>query len=158
MKTRFVCALSKETVDTVLFKSYSSRESSDMYHKTRIWETARVTSVASFFFDPIKIDQFEEEFVDETMRANNLVAQLWNEIKSVWSNEALERNIKCLIFIDIDVSFFDQWVCNYLFSVIDSLQIFFLTCEIASLHIFSNFGPSVIFQTVLNISRFASLT
>ena len=54
-----------------------------MYHKTRIWEAARATSAASSFFDPIKIGQFGEEFVDGAVGANNPVAQLWNEAKIV---------------------------------------------------------------------------
>lgn len=68
--------------------------------KTRVWDAARATSVASSFFDPIKTGQFGEEFVDGTVGANNPVAQLWNEAKSVRSNEALEGNIKYLISIE----------------------------------------------------------
>ena len=108
-KARFVCALSKETADTVLFTSYPSRGSSDMYHKTRIWEAARATSAASSFFAPIRIGQFEEEFVDGAVGANNPVAQLWNEAKSVWSDEALEGNIKCLISIGTGVPSLDSY-------------------------------------------------
>lgn len=103
MMARFVCALSKETADKVLFTSYPSRGSSDMYHKTRIWEAARATSAASSFFDPIKIGPFGEEFVDGAVGANNPVVELWNEAKSMWQGEALEANIKCLISIGTGV-------------------------------------------------------
>ena len=100
---RFVCAMSKETADTVLFTSYPSRGSSDMYNKTQIWEAARATSAASSFFDPIKIGLFEEEFVDGAVGVNNPVAQLWNEAKYIWSDEPLEGNIKCLVSIGTGV-------------------------------------------------------
>ena len=63
----------------------------------------RATSDASSFFDLIKIGQFEEEFVDGAVGANNPVAKLWNEAKSVWSDQALEGNIKCLISIGTGV-------------------------------------------------------
>ncbi|KAI9893041.1 MAG: hypothetical protein M1814_000925 [Vezdaea aestivalis] len=99
----FVCAMSKETADTVLFTSYPSRWSSDLYNKTRIWEAARATSAASSFFDPIKIGQFEEEFVDGAVGANNPAAQLWNEAKYAWRDEKLEDNIKCFVSIGTGV-------------------------------------------------------
>ena len=120
-KARFVCALSKETADTVLFTSYPSRGSSDMYHKTRIWEAARATSAASSFFDPIRIGQFEEEFVDGAVGANNPVAQVWNEAKSVWSDEALEGNIKCLISIGTGVPSLDSYGSS-LFEIAKTLK------------------------------------
>ena len=120
-KARFVCALSKETADTVLFTSYPSRGSSDMYHKTRIWEAARATSAASSFFDPIRIGQVEEEFVDGAVGANNPVAQLWKEAKSVWSDEALEGNIKCLISIGTGVPSLDSYGSS-LFEIAKTLK------------------------------------
>lgn len=95
--------MSKEVADTVLFTSYPSRGSSDMYNNTRIWEAARATSAASSFFDPIKIGPFDEEFVDGAVGVNNPVAQLWNEAKFIWSNEDLEGNIKCLVSIGTGV-------------------------------------------------------
>lgn len=96
--------MSKEVVDTVLFTSYPSRGSSDMYNNTLIWEAARATFAASSFFDPIKIGQFNEEFVDGAAAGvNNPVAQLWNEAKYIWSDEPLEGNIKCLVSIGTGV-------------------------------------------------------
>jgi len=53
--------------------------------------------------DPITIGQFEEEFVDKAVGTINPAAQLWNEAKSIWSNEALEGNIKCLVSIGTGV-------------------------------------------------------
>ena len=120
-RARFVCALSKETADTVLFTSYPSRGSSDMYHKARIWEAARATSAASSFFDPIKIGQFGEEFVDGAVGANNPVTQLWNEAKNVWSDEALEGNIKCLISIGTGIPSLDSYGSS-LFEIAKTLK------------------------------------
>lgn len=121
MKARFVCALSKETADTTHFTSYPSRRSSAMYHETRIWETARATSAASSFFDAIKISQFEEEFVDGAVGANNPVAQLWSEAKSMWSEEALEGNIKCLMSIGTGVPSLDFYGSS-LFEIAKTLK------------------------------------
>lgn len=121
IKARFVCALSKETSDTVLFTSYLSRGSSAMYHKTRIWEAARATSAASSFFDPIKIGQFEEEFVDGAVGANNPVAQIWNEARYMWSGEALEGNIKCLVSIGTGVPSLDSYGSS-LFEIAKTLK------------------------------------
>ncbi|KAL9128122.1 MAG: hypothetical protein Q9217_003143 [Psora testacea] len=98
----FVCAMSKEVADTVLFTSYPSRGSSHLYNNTLIWEAARATSAASSFFDPIKIGPFDEEFVG-AVGVNNPVAQLWNEAKYIWSHEPLEDNIKCLVSIGTGV-------------------------------------------------------
>ena len=99
----FVCATSKETADTVHFRTYPSRGSSHMFHATRIWEAARATSAASSFFDPIKIGPYNEEFVDGATGANNPVQELWNEAKSVWSDEPLESRIQCLVSIGTGV-------------------------------------------------------
>ena len=98
-KVRFVCALSKETSDTVLFTSY----------------------VATSFFDPIKIGQFEEEFVDAAVGANNPVAQVWNEARYVWSGEALEGNIKCLVSIGTGVPSLDSYGSS-LFEIAKALK------------------------------------
>ncbi|KAI9810451.1 MAG: hypothetical protein M1827_006227 [Pycnora praestabilis] len=99
----FVCATSKETADTVHFRTYPSRGSSHLFHATRIWEAARATSAASSFFDPIKIGPYDEEFVDGATGANNPIQELWNEAKSVWSDKHLESNIQCLVSIGTGV-------------------------------------------------------
>lgn len=84
-----------------------------MYHKTRIWEAARATSAASSFFDSIKIGQFQQEFVDGAVGTNNPVGQLWNEAKDVWSDKALEVNIKCLVSIGSGVPSLDSFGSSF---------------------------------------------
>ena len=56
------------------FRSYqSTRGSSDLLRKTKIWEAARATSAAPSFFDSIKIGEYGEEFTDGGTGANNPV-------------------------------------------------------------------------------------
>jgi Patatin-like phospholipase len=85
------------------FTSYASRGSSDLLRTTKIWEAARATSAASSFFDPIKIGEFGEEFVDGGTGANNPIHELWNEAKYVWPDEPFEKNINRIVSIGMGV-------------------------------------------------------
>lgn len=84
------------------FRSYrSSRGSSDLLQKTKIWEAARATSAAPTFFDSIKIGDYGEEFIDGGVGANNPIRTLWVEAKNslLRPGESLEENLKCLVSI-----------------------------------------------------------
>jgi Patatin-like phospholipase len=88
------------------FRSYrSSRGSSDLLQKTKIWEAARATSAAPSFFDSIKIGDYGEEFADGGTGANNPVRTLWIEAKNnlLRPGESLEENLKCLVSIGTGV-------------------------------------------------------
>jgi hypothetical protein len=98
--SRFVCAMSKETSETVCLTSYQSpRGSSDLLNSVKIWEACRATSAASSFFDPIAIGRYDEEFVDGAAGANNPVWEVWNQAQLLWGPQSLEGKIKCLVSI-----------------------------------------------------------
>jgi predicted acylesterase/phospholipase RssA len=105
MSSRFVCATSKETSDTVCLTSYKSPHgNSDLLATVKIWEACRATSAASSFFDPIKIGGFNEEFVDGATGANNPIFELWNQAQAIWDLEPLEDSVKCLVSIGTGIS------------------------------------------------------
>ncbi|KAI9891753.1 MAG: hypothetical protein M1814_002503 [Vezdaea aestivalis] len=95
----FVCAVSQETSHPVLFTSYPSRGSSDLFESTKIWEACRATSAATTFFDPIKIGTSGESFVDGAIGNDNPVEELWSEARQVWSDGPFEKKVKCLVSI-----------------------------------------------------------
>jgi hypothetical protein len=98
---RFVCSMSQQTSDIVIFPSYYSRTwGASMLDRVRIWEAARATSAATSFFDPLIIDG--KAFADGATGANNPIYQLWAEASSVYrpyDSWKLEDDLKCLISI-----------------------------------------------------------
>jgi predicted acylesterase/phospholipase RssA len=103
-QSRFVCATSKQTSETVCLTSYKSpRGGSDLLNSVRIWEACRATSAASSFFDPIAVGRYEEEFVDGATGANNPVWEMWNQAQLIWGPQPLEDNVKCLVSIGTGV-------------------------------------------------------
>ena len=104
MRSRFVCATSEGTSAPVLLTSYRrDRGSSELYDHATIWETARATSAASTFFDPIAIGPKKQGFVDGATGANNPIRQLWREAREIWQSERLEDNIGCIVSIGTGV-------------------------------------------------------
>ncbi|KAH8648725.1 acyl transferase/acyl hydrolase/lysophospholipase [Tricladium varicosporioides] len=100
----FVCAMSKETSETVCLTSYQSpRGSSDLLNSVKIWEACRATSATSSFFDPIAVGRYNEEFVDGATGANNPVWEVWNQAQLLWGPQPLEGKIKCLVSIGTGV-------------------------------------------------------
>jgi hypothetical protein len=68
----FVCAISKETSETVCLTSYRTvRGNSDLFPSMTIREVCRATSAATPFFDPTAMGRFREDFVDGAIGANN---------------------------------------------------------------------------------------
>jgi len=63
-------------------RSYNSKIPSEVDYT--IWEAGRATSVASTFFNPIKIGQFGEQFIDSATGYNNPIERVWEEAKSLW--------------------------------------------------------------------------
>lgn len=102
--TRFVCATSKQTSDTVCLTSYGTRRSdnTDLLNSATIWQACRATSAATTFFDPIAIGPFDEEFVDGALGTNNPVYVLWNEAQDVWGNQ-LQEKLQCIVSIGTGV-------------------------------------------------------
>jgi predicted acylesterase/phospholipase RssA len=103
-QSRFVCATSKETSETVCLTSYRSpRGGSDLLNSVQIWEACRATSAASTFFNPIAVGRFNEGFVDGATGANNPVWEVWNQAQLLWGPQPLENKIKCLVSIGTGV-------------------------------------------------------
>ncbi|KAK4251063.1 kinesin light chain [Corynascus novoguineensis] len=100
----FVCAVSKETGDTVCLTSYRSPRSdnSDLLKSTKIWQACRATSATTTFFDPIAIGPVPEEFVNGSLSANNPVCTLWNQAQDVWGDQ-LQGNLQCIVSIGTGV-------------------------------------------------------
>ncbi|KAK2807307.1 hypothetical protein FQN50_005461 [Emmonsiellopsis sp. PD_5] len=65
--------------------------------------SARATSAASSFFDPITIGPNSQCFVDGATGANNPVRQLWREANDVWSTGSFEDKIGCIVSIGTGV-------------------------------------------------------
>ncbi|KAL9102290.1 MAG: hypothetical protein Q9187_009143, partial [Circinaria calcarea] len=94
----FVCAVRGATRNgTRLPSYYTSRNANDS--RIAIWQAARATSAASGFFEPIKIGQDGEEYLDGATHANNPVNELWNSIRDDSPTPHPEDNIKCLVSI-----------------------------------------------------------
>ncbi|CAI6341293.1 unnamed protein product [Periconia digitata] len=99
----FVCTVSEDVNDTVILPSYyTKRWGTGMLNTARIWETARATSAATSFFDPIEIAG--ERFVDGATEANNPVNELWTEADNFFRDPSqpdwkLEDNLHCLVSI-----------------------------------------------------------
>jgi predicted acylesterase/phospholipase RssA len=81
---------------TALLRSYESRRVKEV--DCTIWEASRATSAASSFFDPIKIGQFEETFVDGGTGCNNPVERVFDEALDIWGPDARQR-IQCILSI-----------------------------------------------------------
>jgi predicted acylesterase/phospholipase RssA len=104
IQSRFVCATSKQTGETVCLTSYRSpRGSSDLLNSVKIWEACRATSAASTFFDPIAIGRYEEEFTDGGTGANNPVWEVWNQAQMIWGPGPIDSKLKCLVSIGTGV-------------------------------------------------------
>jgi len=100
--SRFVCATSGQTSDTVIFSNYySRRRGNDIRSIAKIWQVARATSAASSFFEAIQIGN--AVFKDGGTGANNPIQQVWNEATDVFGDYdptwKLEDNLKCLVSI-----------------------------------------------------------
>lgn len=103
-ETRFVCATSKETSETVCLTSYKTPHgNNDLLNSATIWEACRATSAASSFFDSIAIGRYGEEFVDGGTGANNPVWELWNQAQAIYGPGPLEDNLDCIVSIGTGV-------------------------------------------------------
>lgn len=104
IQTRFVCATSKETSETVCLTSYKSpRGGNDLLNSVKIWEACRATSAASSFFDPIAIGRYKEEFVDGGAGANNPIWEVWNQAQTMWGPGPVDGMVRCLVSIGTGV-------------------------------------------------------
>lgn len=94
---RFVAATRGEMgMHTVLLRSYEPTKVTEV--DCTIWEAGRATSAASSFFDPIKIGEFDETFLDGATGCNNPVERLLEEAEDIWGPNT-RRRIRCLVSI-----------------------------------------------------------
>ncbi|KAK3937037.1 kinesin [Diplogelasinospora grovesii] len=100
----FVCSMSQQTSDIVIFSNYYSKTSgASMLNRVRIWEAARATSATPSFFEPVVVDKMV--FEDGATGANNPIFELWAEASSLYrpdsGNETwnLEDELDCLVSI-----------------------------------------------------------
>ena len=98
----FVCAVSKDTGDSVRIRSYDQVGRSKI--PATICEAALATSAATSFFDPVTIGA--SQYVDGALRHNNPVSEVEAEAQDLWcpddgtSNvEDLKSLVKCFISI-----------------------------------------------------------
>lgn len=92
----FVCALRREVIKPVHLRSYDTSAVKEV--DCEIWEAGRATSAASTFFDPIKIGELGEEFIDGGTGFNNPVNEVLNEARDIWGQET-DRRIQCIVSI-----------------------------------------------------------
>jgi hypothetical protein len=96
--SRFVCATSKYTGETVCLTSYKSlRGGNDLLGSVMMRQACRATSKASHS-DPIALGPHEEEFVSGATGANNPIYKLWEQAEDIWGPD-LETRIKCLVSV-----------------------------------------------------------
>lgn len=96
--SRFVCATSRYTGETVCLTSYKSpRGGNDLLDSVTIREAYRATFKASHS-DPIALGPYEEEFVSGGTGANNPIYRLWEQAEDIWGPN-LETTIKCLVSV-----------------------------------------------------------
>lgn len=102
---RFVCVTSKQTSETVCLTSYKlPHGGSDLFNSVKIWEACCATLMTSSFFNSITLRQYQKEFIDGVLSANNLIWELWDQAQLIWNLKSLNNKIKCLIFIKTGVS------------------------------------------------------
>lgn len=83
--SRFVYTVREDTADITQFKNYGQQIA------CKVWEAARATSAAPFYFPTAKINGIG--YWDGGLGANNPISQVWDEKKSVFPTE----NTKCVI-------------------------------------------------------------
>lgn len=83
-----MCATHKETLETVIFRSYALAPSG-----VKIWEAAYAASATSSIFDPSPNSDFEEQFFCERNNATNHIQEVWNEAQTFVSSNSLIDNI-----------------------------------------------------------------
>lgn len=66
----------------VMFRSYLNPLEVSTLPTIKLWEAARATSAAPYYFTPLKVGNYT--FVDGGLQANNPLGWLWNEVLSVF--------------------------------------------------------------------------
>lgn len=89
---RFVCALKKEDNSAVRFRAYPNPDGSQFpFAKCKIWEAARATSAAPFYFPTAVVEGIK--FWDGGLANNNPVLEVLNERSQLFPG----RPVTCII-------------------------------------------------------------
>ncbi|KAF4996354.1 hypothetical protein FDECE_12498 [Fusarium decemcellulare] len=81
----FVTAVASKGSNTnapVLFRSYTNHLQMPDFPDIKLWQAARATSAAPYYFKPLEING--QTFVDGGLQANNPLGWLWNEVLQVF--------------------------------------------------------------------------
>ncbi|KAK1573420.1 acyl transferase/acyl hydrolase/lysophospholipase [Colletotrichum navitas] len=90
----------------MILRSYQNPRQMSQIPNIKIWEAARATSAAPFYFKPLKVkveDQGKEheyEFVDGGLQANNPLGCLWNEVLTTYG---IQRQTACFLSLGTGV-------------------------------------------------------
>jgi predicted acylesterase/phospholipase RssA len=104
-----VVATTKFDKRKICFTSYEPPRAAgvdiDLFNSVKIWEACRATSAATSFFEPIKLGEGGEWFVDGGKGANNPIMQIWGEAHAIWAStmQPLSENINCVVSIGTGV-------------------------------------------------------
>ena len=89
---RFVCALKREDDSAVRFRAYPNPDGSQSpFAKCKIWEAARATSAAPFYFPTAVVEGIK--FWDGGLANNNPVLEVFNERSQLFPG----RPVNCVI-------------------------------------------------------------
>ncbi|KAL1629248.1 hypothetical protein SLS56_005471 [Neofusicoccum ribis] len=93
----FVMAVRRDAANNrvpVFLRSYSNPLDKSLLPGVKIWEAARATSAAPYYFEPIKVGDYE--LVDGGLGANNPLGWLWTEVLGVFG---ASRETACFLSI-----------------------------------------------------------
>ena len=109
---RFVCAWNVETEQTIRFRNYRrNNETSLPEGSCAIWEAARATSAAPFYFPEALIDGVR--YWDGAVTNNN-------PVEEVWAEKGTER-VKCMVSLGTGMSEQTQGVSGSAFGKLKGL-------------------------------------
>ena len=88
----------------MVFSSYGRRGEANrgLYDSAKVREAARATSAASSFFEPIRIGNPPQTFVDGAVGRNNPINVLWDEAKRLWPpspSESMDSTVEYVVSI-----------------------------------------------------------
>lgn len=90
---RFVCATNSDTSTCFRLRDY--RSTWEPGTGCTIWEAARATAAAPYFFHPIRFGLPPQNWVDGGLRSNNPIRHVYDEARKIWPS----RKICCFVSI-----------------------------------------------------------
>jgi Patatin-like phospholipase len=88
---RFVCAVPKHENENVIFRTYKVDNQTSPFEDCKIWEAARATSAAPFYFPSARVPEARKaegrKFWDGGLSMNNPVQKVWDERTNAFNGE-----------------------------------------------------------------------